>query len=157
MAYKEPPLSGGSSAALFSVYLSANQSNVTGDGTAYTIPFDFALLNVASCYNSGTGNFTAPSTGNYLFTSTVNIINIDATQTGAIFAFNGSVTQDRFFRGNPFVFSDVGGDIAVTGSIIIPMTAGDTMSVFAFVTGGAKTATVVGTSQPFTCFTGARL
>ena len=43
-----------------------------------------------------------------------------------------------------------GGTFQQSGSFVIPMTAGDTMSVFAFVANGPKTVDVVGAAIPAT-------
>ena len=43
---------------LFSAYLSATVTNVTGDGTAYTIIYNNTLVTQGSAYNATTGVFT---------------------------------------------------------------------------------------------------
>ena len=49
----------------FSAYLSSTASNVTGDGTVYTIICDTKSFDLNSDYNNTTGLFTAPVTGKY--------------------------------------------------------------------------------------------
>lgn len=140
---------------LFSAYRSSTASDVTGDGTAYTIPFNTAVINLSGSYNTGTGVFTAPTTGNYLFTSTVNIQGLLTGHTEGIFSFNGSNYETRFARYNMGAMA-TSGVFSASGSVIVPMTAGQTMSVFVFVTNGAKVVDVVGAAAPvfYTNFSG---
>lgn len=50
----------------FQAYLAADATNVTGDGTAYTVLFDSESFDNNSNFNTSTGTFTAPVTGKYL-------------------------------------------------------------------------------------------
>jgi len=140
---------------LFSAYRSSTASDVTGDGTVYTIPFDTALVNLGSAYNTGTGVFTAPTNGNYLFQSTVNVSDLLITHAEGIFAFNGSAFESRFARYNMGAMATAG-IFSASGSLVVPLTAGQTMSVFAFATGGTKVVDVVGAASPaiYTNFSG---
>lgn len=135
--------------AIFSAYLSSTQSNVTGDGTIYTIPFDTALVNLGAAYNTGTGVFTAPTTGNYMFSTTVSLSGLLTGHIEGIYSLNGSNYENRFFQSN-FGAMSVAGVLSASGSFTIPMTAGQTMSVFAFVNSGAKVVDVVGAGAPAT-------
>jgi hypothetical protein len=51
----------------FQARLTSSQLNKTGDGTLYTIVFDTETFDQNSDYNNGTGTFTAPVAGRYLF------------------------------------------------------------------------------------------
>lgn len=136
-----------SSKEIFSAYLSSTQSNVTGDGTVYTVLFDTVVVDTASSYNSGTGVFTAPYTGNYLFNASINLDGLDIAHVEGIFSFSGSVYESRFARYNMGAMATAG-TFQQSGSMQIPMTAGDTMTVFAFVNSGTKTVDVVGAAAP---------
>lgn len=140
---------------IFSAYRSSYANNVTGDGTLYTIPFDTAVINLSSSYNTGTGVFTAPTTGNYLFSSTVNIEGLLSGHTEGIFSFNGSNYECRFARYNMGAMA-TSGIFSASGSVIIPMTAGQTMSVFVYVVNSTKVVDVVGSAAPvfYTNFSG---
>lgn len=61
----------------FSSFLSGNVSNVTGDGTTYTVAFDSTDYNQGSVFNTSTATFTAPVTGVYLFTGSLYVAIID--------------------------------------------------------------------------------
>lgn len=146
---------GGGTTVIFSAYLSSTQSNVTGDGTNYTIPFNTALVNTGSGFNTGTGVFTAPSTGNYTFSSSVYINGLLTGHTEGIFIFQGNAQESRFFSAN-FGAMATTGTIAATGTLTIPMTAGDTMEVRCFVNMGTKVVNVIGAGSPaiYTNFSG---
>jgi hypothetical protein len=133
---------GGGSSVYFSAYLSATQANVTGDNTNYPVPFNTAISNVGSGFNTGTGIFTAPSTGFYSFSYGVLYNNI-TTQTAFLTIFNGSVYN---IRGNQDVVVSVGDLLEHNATIQIPMTAGDTMGINAFAGSTTKTVGIVGSA-----------
>lgn len=145
---------------VFFSYLSATTGAVTGDGTYYTILFDMAPLNRGSCYNPATGIFTAPKTGIYSFTTCILINSISVTNTNFIFFLQSNLSGYRLLEGNAQNFHSSTGEIAGSGSIIQPMTAGDTMDVMVFVEGSmAADVKVFGGALPsgFTCFSGCLL
>lgn len=51
--------------------VSADIPNFCGDGAFYIVPFNTATINVGNNYNTTTGVFTAPVTGNYLISTAV--------------------------------------------------------------------------------------
>ena len=65
----------------FSVYLTDEVGNVTGDSTKYYIPFDGAMFNIGNNYNLATHTFTAPINGMYMFVGTVTLSNLGAVGT----------------------------------------------------------------------------
>ena len=72
----------GASTPAFSVSLSSTQSNVTGDGTVYTIPWNTIAYDQASNFNASTGVFTAPTTGIYLLTARIYTTGQDTSNSG---------------------------------------------------------------------------
>lgn len=124
----------------FNAYLSATQTNKTGDGTAYTIIFDTEINDDGSGYNNSTGVFTAPVTGNYLFNTTVALAGV-ILQTASLINMTGSAYGIVPFEvGQTNAFNNNIG----TGTAIVKMTAGDTMSVVAYSFGSTKTVSVTG-------------
>ncbi len=54
-------------------YVSSDQSNVTGNGTAYTVPFDTETKDTQGNYDNSTYTYTAPTTGRYRFEGSVRL------------------------------------------------------------------------------------
>jgi C1q domain len=133
---------------LFFAYKSASTSNVTGDGTFYTVIYDTTTINQGSGYSTSTGKFTAPVTGNYLFT-TSNILSSPAT-TGAgeciisSTANNYVLTYWQTYTG--------ASDFPLGGCVILPMSSGDTAFIQLVITGPSKTAFLFGTPSPYDTF-----
>lgn len=135
---------GGGSSTYFAASLSATQSNVTGDGTIYNIIFDNVLTNVGSAYNNATGVFTAPSNGLYQFCYNVFFASL-----------NGSAATNTIVScgGTPYNFRMQQYDnlTAITtcpseqcGSLLVPMTTGQTLNIQAAAFGTTKTIGVGG-------------
>jgi len=52
----------------FNAHRTSVASNVTGNGATYTAILDTEKFDIGSDFNTGTGQFTAPVTGKYMFT-----------------------------------------------------------------------------------------
>ena len=125
----------------FYAYPSVGQSNVTGDGTVYKVLFDSVLMNIGNGYNTTTNLFTASVTGLHVFsvalflnglTSSFNAYNLYLQQAGS---------SANFYT---FVYSNlssqiISGDIALSGSCSVYLTAGDTIGVYLQISGSSKT------------------
>ena len=103
----------------FFAYNSTLRTNVTGDGTSYTIVFNTDLLDQNADYNNTTGVFTAPVTGFYKFFASVSILDLNAGTD----AFSSYKSVCGSIRRN--VIHDLGVNIS-TGAYL---TAADTVSV----------------------------
>lgn len=116
---------------LFSAYCAADQSNVTGDGTVYTLTFPNILQNITSSFN-GTSIFTAPLNGMYQFNVGLyfnGFTGNNATVTAALKLVTTSKTYLLYFWGQnagqylpPVALNQ-------TVSQICQLTAGDTAYV----------------------------
>jgi len=126
----------------FFAYNSTLRTNVTGDGTSYTIVFNTDLLDQNSDYNNTTGVFTAPVTGFYKFFASVSILDLDGVQhTRGIFVFDLNAGTDTFSSYKSVcgsirrtVIHDLGVNIS-TGAYL---TAADTVSVRLEIAPGSK-------------------
>ena len=60
--------------------IAAQQANVTGNGTVYTITFTSEIFDQAANFD-GTSTFTAPGTGKYFLSTTINTAGLTANHT----------------------------------------------------------------------------
>jgi len=137
-----------SSQPAFLAYNSSNRLDVTGNGDAYTVPFDTELFDQGSNFAANT--FTAPVTGIYQFNCSVLGLQLSGTSSVELYlvttarAYNYGNTAGAFAGNNMVGFT-----------MLVPMTAGNTASVQYAVSGGAKTVDVFGDpSGPRTMFSG---
>lgn len=122
----------------FFAYNASTRSNVTGDGTVYTVPFEVELFDQGNNYDAA-GTFTAPVTGKYRFSGQVGV----AVDTSAATAYQARLTTTaNTITG--YNTSTIGPNnwFYVHISCIVPMTAGDTSKFQVVATGGTKNADV---------------
>lgn len=141
----------------FVAYNSADDNDVTGDGTVYTIIFDTEIFDQGSDYNNTTGTFTAPITGRYGFQVGVRLKQLGASHLlGEVLL----VTSNRSYQislANYFSMSAaavVNGDLTINGAAFSDMDVGDTASISVTVYNSTKTVDVFGTTSPRTFFSG---
>lgn len=128
----------------FQAYVATTITNVTGDGTVYTVIFDTETFDLGGDFNLGTGTFTAPVTGKYFFQYTVLIVG--GTAITAVASRIVTTARTYILNGSNQVGSTTtsSGDMAV----IADMTAADT-ATFAVTTtdGSGKVDDVSGTTS----------
>jgi len=125
----------------FFAYNSTLRTNVTGDGTAYTLIFNTVVLDQNSDYNNTTGVFTAPVTGYYKFFSSVSMDDVDSTEHDwgeYYFDHNAGTASFAAIYEGPSSIDDPAHDYDVNIASGAYLTAADTVSVVLKVTGGAK-------------------
>ena len=136
----------------FQAYLGTTDSNVTGDGTFFTIGTGNAVTEVFdqnSDFNTN-GTFTAPVTGRYLLSS--NQLFLQAT--AAMASVNIIITSNRTYilDSTPVM---VAGDNGFSVSILADMDSADTAGSRTSITGGAKVVDIYGAAgDRRTCFSG---
>jgi hypothetical protein len=143
----------------FYAKLTTTQTNVTGDGTVYTVICDSEQFDQGGNYNNATGVFTAPVTARYRATVVGNFGNLAVTTTDATIQLTvtgtSASTYNLFSLGAGAV-RDSNDQVLATGTVLFTMTAGDT-AVMQMVAsnGGSKTISVIGQlsgTQPRTSF-----
>lgn len=127
----------------FSVYLSANIANQTGNGATATVVCDTVYVDKASGYNITTGIYTIQKTGLYFFGFNTNYGNVStATVFESIILQNGVQTAKFGNYGSVGPLSSIQG---VSGSTLINCTIGDQISLTMFANGqGANTVSILG-------------
>jgi hypothetical protein len=119
----------------FQAYLTSNQT-VAGGSSSATVIFDTAIANVGGAYNISTGVFTAPATGSYSFSTTVNFGNL-TTPVGlsqVILAYTGNVQSLRLEQFG-LVPATTGAALICSASWSMPMAMGDTVQIQPFADG----------------------
>lgn len=142
----------------FFANLSGSVSNVTGDGTGYTIICDNVAFDQTSSYNNSTGVFTAPVAGKYLFSCAIAISNIGAGHTSGRFFIAASSQIIEFEQNSPAATQNSDTNLVVNGTAIISLAASATVSIKVNVNNSTKTIGVIGsgslTSSPYCTFSG---
>jgi len=136
----------------FCAFVSSTISNVTGDGTAYTVIFDTERFDRGSNYDNTTGIFTAPVTGIYHFSAFLLYQGINSNVQPDI---RIETTAKTYLLGN---FSNPlsGGNFPMNISLTVDMSAGDTANIIANVGNWpSKIISIFGdTATPRSCFSG---
>ena len=120
----------------FLTQLAAARSDVTGDGTAYTVVWGSEIFDQAANFDNAS-TFTAPVTGKYPFNVRLGTTGILVTHTTIYIVL---VTSNRSYN----LFYSEGTALArayytLGGSVLADMDAGDTAYVTFTATGGTKT------------------
>ena len=139
----------------FFAYKDSTTANATGNGTVFPVVFNVEAYDIGSNYNTGTGIFTAPKTGTYSFSSSVfsnNAGGYARSTMSILFKYNSTTVaqQDHYWN-------NTASTMHVWRTIEYNMSAGDTMSISAVISGaGAKASNIFGAIaiQMFTYFSG---
>ena len=137
----------------FLAYLAADVTNVTGNGTNYTIIFDTEVYDQNADFNLGTSTFTAPVTGRFQFNMFARFENL---ASGNTLGYIELVTSNRTYRLLEINtgLAQISGQCGVFGSTLADMDSGDTATVRVNVAGGAQIVGVGGSATVITAFSG---
>lgn len=127
----------------FQATVSSDITNVTGDGTVYTVVFGSTTKNFYACYNGST-TFTAPESAFYIVNGIVGISNIGVAHTVGSINLVSSLKTYAGPNFNPFTASAVGGTGRFPFCDLIYLLAGETVTVTLTISGSTKTITVEG-------------
>src|SRR5262249_49381991 len=111
----------------FSAYLSSNQANATGDGSAFVVPLDGEWGDQGNNFAAST--FTAPVNGMYLLAGSVRLSNIAAGHNAFTVYISTSVRNYLLAKGSAAAEMDATNNIQVAASIVAKMVAGETATL----------------------------
>lgn len=140
---------GGFTAVNWSVKLSGNISNVTGDNTQYAILYDTVTFDTASGYSAGTGLYTIPTTGKYFISITHFVFGGGVADTVFLgFLLINGATNVRLMDANPGNLGlTANGEFMQSATFLYSATAGDTIGAYVQVSGGTKNVGVAGGTE----------
>lgn len=141
----------------FCANLSTTQSNVTGDGTAYTIIFDSEVYDRAGVYDNTSGIFTVPRTGFYYIQAQALVTGINSGSTTGELVLISTPKTILLSRSNPYGNRSGAGSYLMNGSVLMYLSATDTVYVQITLTGGTKVSDLSGASSLYTFFSAVRL
>ena len=123
-------------------YMLTAKSNVTGDSTNYTVPFDTVVLQNGLILNTATGQMIALVSGWYLIHGNLDIEGWDASTT-RVAAWVYYNTTNFLFAVHDLTWNFAGSERILGGSADRRwLNAGDYIELKAYATGGAKIADV---------------
>ena len=141
----------------FNCSLSTNQANTTGSGTLYTIPFDQVNVNKGGPITGGV--YTAPVSGNYLFSWAITLDSTTLTSATSIIAVIHTSSESYFSNSISTTASAPVNGFTFGGSVITAMSASDTCQIDLTIYGQVTdSVTVMGNTSPIvTYFSGSML
>ena len=114
-----------------------DRTNVTGDGTTYTMVFDSSRYDRNSNLSSST-TFTAPETGIYLVSGSIRLAGVTSSHTTGVIQFTGSTSAKTISSTfNPYTLDDANGTTFAVLNGLIALTAADTLTLDITISGGS--------------------
>lgn len=119
------------SSVAFSAYLSATESNVTGDGTTFQVPYDSTYFNNGAAFDTTGSVFIAPQDGEYCFSVNMFLEDIDvlATSGQVDLNVNSGGAIHNITNWNVSTVGDINGESLLNGFRILSLSANDTVGV----------------------------
>lgn len=139
----------------FLAVLATTVTDVTGDGTNYTIVFDTEIFDQNADFD-GSSTFTAPVTGRYMLDGGITFADIFSSVTNCLLRFETSNRVYMCGRMNPTSAFVTGGYVGLQGNVLADMDSGDTAVLIANAGSTTKTIDVyaVSSTNVYTYFSG---
>jgi hypothetical protein len=132
--------------------LYSGASNVTGDGTEYTIPFNYYLSPTNSNYDTSTGIYTFPTTGWYNIGVAIAVSGLLVGHTELKLIGRYNTGDSLSYQCSPFPISTAGGVLAFSATGVTYQLAGATTKAVLKVSGSTKTVNLVAYANAFGVF-----
>lgn len=133
----------------FYAYQDSVTSNVTGDGTVYTVGFNNSLVDQAGNYDN-VNTFTAAAAGIYHFEVCLYLLQLGAghtTGTASLIITSGGNNQVLpLFDLNPGAMRNAANNLAITSSVTTQLSSNDTVIVQLTISGSTKTVDINGSA-----------
>lgn len=136
-----------SQAAVYAIKSSSTGTDVTGDGTNYTVVFDNEVLDQRGRYNNSTGVFTATAAGLYNFSGQIVVFNVGGGHTSGRIYLITSVGANVNFYSEPSDMVTGDGIAAMLFNATIYLADGETVEVQLSIAGSTKTVAVAGSAS----------
>jgi hypothetical protein len=125
----------------FLAYINATQSNVSGDGTSWNATGSIWTEVYDQGSNFSNGTFTAPVTGKYAFSFNLHVQDLSSSMVTALLL----VTSNANYVINANAPTGLSTTMSFGGAVVnVDMDINDTAFVLLNVSGGTKTADVIG-------------
>lgn len=121
-------------------------SNVTGDGTDYTIVFPTSVIDTRSMYNTGTGVCTYVEQGEYCIKVILTLSGMTSSHTSLRCYISSSGGNLDMFRCNPYNCVTAGGTFTFYCNYNLNPNLSTTSDVHLIVSGGTKVVGIAHTS-----------
>lgn len=130
----------------------SSATDVTGDGTEYTIIWDTEILDQGSNYDNTTGILTFPVAGNYLIMATIQLIDLAALHNTSQCRLVTTARSYYFGELNPGIVRNGSNRYTIQTARYVTASAGNTCFVNATVGGSTKTVDIGGANEGFSHF-----
>lgn len=139
----------------FLAVLSSDITDVTGDGTTYTVVWDTEVFDQNSDFD-GTSTFTSPVTARYRFDTGARLEDIAAAHNNLDYQIATSNRTYRPIGMNPGLVKDSGNAMVSCATLLCDMDAADTCQIRILVTGSTKVINIgsVSAADPRSWFSG---
>jgi len=137
----------------FFAYLAVAKTNVTGDGTLYSVPFDSLKYDTASGFDTTTGVYTIPKTGIWTLGYFLTLTNLNSSHTSGQIVIRQTAGGGQTYYGPRVNFAAIRRVTNDANTVSLPFSfdtnfsATDTVNVSVAIFNNTKTVGVIETSN----------